>query len=361
MAARLLLSALGILFISAESGIAQTLVAQNERPESADSLCQGHFRGLHAPKKHVVWVSGSKGNIYRSTNSGQSWKNKSPEMFATRDFRDIHAWNRRRAVAMSSGDSAVILATRNGGKRWTLVYENHTPGIFLDGMDFHGTKGACLGDPMPNSLELGKTAFLVLLSDDRGRSWKEIWTTGNGILQPGEAAFAASGTSIAYKKGLRHDTVIWVSGGGTHSRLFRSTRLGTEALISDSSQIVNLPIKGGEGWGAYTMTLAGNYGVILGGHYKFFRQGDSTAAWLNPATGRFELADSFPNGYRSGSCYDPNTGYFYCTGTNGTNISRNHGRSWEPFSAVGGNAVVVSGKLLMVAGNRGRLHRFSLR
>jgi hypothetical protein len=137
--------------------------------------------------------------------------------------------------------------------------------------------------------------------------------------------------------------------------------MGNDVLMSDSNQIVQLPLKGGEGWGAYTLTLAGNYGVILGGHYKFFRQGDSTAAWLNPATGRFELADSFPNGYRSGSCYDPNTGYFYCTGTNGTNISRNHGRTWEPFSAVGGNAVVVSGRMLVVAGNRGKMYRFSLR
>lgn len=336
------------------------LSAQNHRPE-IDSLGTGHFRGLYAANPNVIWVSGSKGNVFRSVNGGKTWLPCAPAAFPTRDFRDIHAWNRRRAIAMSSGDSAVILTTRNGGKSWTLVYENHTPGIFLDGMDFHGKKGACLGDPMPNSLERGKTAFLILLSDDRGMSWQEIWTSGNGILQSGEAAFAASGTSIAYCEGKKHDTVVWVSGGGIYPRLFRSTRLGINVLMSDSDQIVPLPLKGGEGWGAYTMTLADNYGVILGGHYKFFRKGDSTAAWLNPATNRFELSDSFPNGYRSGSCYDPKTGYFYCTGTNGTNISRNHGRTWEPFSAVGGNAVVVSGRMLIVAGNRGKVLRFRLR
>jgi photosystem II stability/assembly factor-like uncharacterized protein len=335
--------------------------AQNERHPSTDSLCQGHFRGLHTPDKRVVWVSGSKGNIYRSTNSGRSWKNRSPESFATRDFRDIHAWSRRYAVAMSSGDSAVIISTRNGGKTWMTAYENNAPGIFLDGMDFKGNCGACFGDPMPNSLEQGKTAFLVLLSDDRGRSWKEFWTTGYGMLQSGEAAFAASGTSISYQKGPKHDTVIWVSGGGIHPRLFRSTRLGADVLMSDSSQIVTLPLKGGEGWGAYTMTLSGQYGVILGGHYKFFRQGDSTAAWRNPATGGFELAAEFPNGYRSGSCFDAQTKWFYCTGTNGTNISRNLGRNWEPFSAVGANAIAVSGSYLILAGNRGRLYRFQLR
>ncbi len=349
-----------ITWLAACLAVPAFLNAQNHRPES-DSLGTGHFRGLYAVNSNVIWASGSKGSVYRSVNNGNSWKQGSPASFPTRDFRDIHAWSRRRAVVMSSGDSAVILATRNGGKSWTLVYENNTPGIFLDGMDFNGTKGACLGDPMPNSLERGKTAFLVLLSDNRGMRWKEIWTSGNGILQPGEAAFAASGTSIDYRKGSKHDTVVWVSGGGMHPRLFRSTRLGADVLMSDSNQIVQLPSKGGEGWGAYTMTLAGNYGVILGGHYKFFRQGDSTAAWLNPSTGRFELADSFPNGYRSGSCYDPNTGYFYCTGTNGTNISRNHGRTWEPFSAVGGNAVVVSGRMLVLTGNRGKMYRFRLR
>ena len=336
------------------------LSAQNHRPES-DSLGSGHFRGLYAVNKKVVWVSGSKGNVYRSVNNGKSWIRCSPAAFPTRDFRDIHAWSRRRAIAMSSGDSAVILSTRNGGKSWSKVYENNMPGIFLDGLDFQGAKGACLGDPMPISLEPGISAFLMLLSDNKGKTWKEIWTSGNGILQPGEAAFAASGTSIAYRKGSKHDTIVWVSGSGIHPRLFRSTRLGADALMSDSSSIMQLPMKGGEGWGAYTMTLAGNHGVILGGHYKFFRQGDSTAAWLNPATGGFELANSFPKGYRSGSCYDPKTGYFYCTGTNGTNISRNHGRTWEPFSAVGGNAVVVSNRMLIVAANRGKVHRFRLR
>lgn len=337
-----------------------SLFAQNHKPES-DSLGHGHFRGLHAANRKVLWVSGSKGSVFRTTNSGKTWTPCAPAVFSTRDFRDIHAWNRRHAVVMSSGDSAVILSTRNGGKSWTKVYENNTPGIFLDGMDFQGAQGACLGDPMPVSLERTKTAFLILLSDDRGKSWKKIWTSGNGILQSGEAAFAASGTSIAYRKGEKDDTVVWVSGGGSHPRLFRSTRLGADVLISDSSQIVHLPLKGGEGWGAYTMTLAGNQGVILGGHYKFFRQGDSTAAWYNPATHRFELADSFPEGYRSGSCFDPKTGFFYCTGTNGTNISRTMGRTWEPFSTAGANSITVAGRHLLLAGNRGRVHRFSLR
>lgn len=336
------------------------LMAQNNRPES-DSLGGGHFRGLSAVNNKVVWVSGSKGSVFRTVNAGKTWSQCAPAAYPTRDFRDIHAWNRRRAIAMSSGDSAVILTTRNGGKSWTLVYENNTPGIFLDGLDFQGAKGACLGDPMPNSLERGKTAFLILLSNDRGKNWKEIWTNGNGILQSGEAAFAASGTSIAYREGAKHDTIVWVSGGGIYPRLFRSTRLGNDVLLSDSNQIVRLPLRGGDGWGAYTMTLAGNTGVALGGHYRHFRQGDSAAAWLNPATGHFETAERFPGGYRSGSCFDAQTGHFYCTGTNGTDVSTNQGRSWEPYSAVGANAIVAQGHFLWMAGNRGMVHRFRLR
>ena len=331
--------------------------AQNHKPIS-DSLGSGHFRGLHAVNKRVVWVSGSKGSIYHTTNTGKSWKQSSPAAYPTRDFRDIHAWSRRHAVAMSSGDSAVIISTRNGGKSWATVYENNTPGIFLDGMDFQGRKGSCLGDPMPVQNDTSARRFLMLITDDAGRSWKEFWP--NMPALDGEAAFAASGTSIAYRKEQKHDAITWVSGGGHTPRIFTSTRSGTELLLRNSADIRPLPMKGGEGWGAYTMTLAGDYGVILGGHYRYFRQGDSTAAWRNPATGLFEIADTFPNGYRSGSCFDAKTGYFYCTGTNGTNRSITGGRSWESFSTTGANAIAVSGRYLWLAGNRGKVHRFSL-
>ncbi len=324
-----------------------------------DSLCSGHFRGLFPAKEHIVWVSGTNGSIFRSANAGKSWINCSPENHPNRDFRDIHAWNRRRAVAMSSGDSAVIISTRNGGKKWTTVYENNTPGIFLDGIDFNGKTGACLGDPMPVHHDTTSLRFLLLVSDDAGRSWKEFWP--NPPAFNGEAAFAASGTSIAYVHAGNQHLIQWVSGGGSVPRFFTSTRRGKDVLFSDSTNIQALPLKGGTGWGAYTMTLAGDYGVVLGGHYKYFRQGDSTAAWRNPRSGRFEPADSFPNGYRSGSCIDPKTGFFYCTGTNGTNVSRSHGRSWEHFSSAGANAVAVSGRFLWLAGNRGRVQRLTLR
>ena len=308
--------------------------------------------------KHVVWVSGSKGSIYHTTNAGKNWKQSSPEVYKTRDFRDIHAWSRRRAIAMSSGDSAVIITTRNGGKSWATVYENNTPGIFLDGMDFQGRNGACLGDPMPVQNDTSARRFLMLITDDAGRRWKEFWP--NMPALDGEAAFAASGTSIAYRKEQKHDVITWVSGGGSNPRIFTGIRKNADVLESNDAHTRPLPMKGGEGWGAYTMTLAGDYGVILGGHYRYFRQGDSTAAWRNPANGLFEIADTFPNGYRSGSCFDAKTGYFYCTGTNGTNRSLTKGRTWETFSNVGANAIAVSGRYLWLAGNRGKVHRFRM-
>jgi len=346
-----------LLLISALLPSTAPSYAQNHKPVS-DSLGSGHFRGLHVVNKHVVWVSGSKGSIYHTTNAGNNWKQSSPEVYKTRDFRDIHAWSRRRAIAMSSGDSAVIITTRNGGKSWATVYENNTPGIFLDGMDFQGRNGACLGDPMPVQNDTSARRFLMLITDDAGRRWKEFWP--NMPALDGEAAFAASGTSIAYRKEQKHDVITWVSGGGSNPRIFTGIRKNADVLESNDAHTRPLPMKGGEGWGAYTMSLAGDYGVILGGHYRYFRQGDSSAAWRNPANGLFEIADTFPNGYRSGSCFDAKTGYFYCTGTNGTNRSLTKGRTWETFSNVGANAIAVSGRYLWLAGNRGKVHRFRM-
>ena len=257
-----------------------------------DSLGPVHFRGLHLSSKRVIWLSGTKGSVFRSTNAGKSWKALPVSAYPLHDFRDIHAWNRRKAIAMSSGDSAVIVRTRNGGKSWTMVYSNNNVGIFLDGIDVKGQKGVCLGDPMPVRFDTSSLRFLLLLTDNAGLNWKEFWP--ELPVQQGEAAFAASGTSVLYLRGRRRDGIAWVTGGAAKVRLPEAERSNPDVLRSWCN--INLPLRGGAGWGAYTMSLEQQHGVILGGNYKEYHRNDSIAAWFNPANRHFEPALAAPGG-----------------------------------------------------------------
>ncbi|MHB1277601.1 MAG: WD40/YVTN/BNR-like repeat-containing protein, partial [Bacteroidia bacterium] len=96
------------------------------------------FRGLAPLNDTVCWVSGSKGTVIKTENGGASWDTISPAGFSTKEFRDIHVYDHKRALLMSSGEKAVILRTVDGGKSWQTVHSNNRPGVFYDAMDAFG-------------------------------------------------------------------------------------------------------------------------------------------------------------------------------------------------------------------------------
>src|SRR6476660_4572127 len=101
-------------------------------------LTQGNkisLRGLSVVNDQVVWVSGSNGTVGRSTNGGKDWKWLRVKGFEQSDFRDIEAFDAATALIMAvskPGEPAYILRTTDAGDSWKVVYENKTPGMFLD-------------------------------------------------------------------------------------------------------------------------------------------------------------------------------------------------------------------------------------
>ncbi|HTE13358.1 MAG TPA: hypothetical protein VK645_20405, partial [Chitinophagaceae bacterium] len=51
------------------------------------------IRGLSVVTDKVIWASGSKGTVARSTDSGRTWKWFTVAGFEKRDFRDIEAFD----------------------------------------------------------------------------------------------------------------------------------------------------------------------------------------------------------------------------------------------------------------------------
>src|SRR6185369_8047612 len=78
------------------------------------------LRGLSVVNDNVVWVSGSKGTVGKTTNGGKTWKWITVKGFDSVDFRDIEAFDGVTAVIMSAGYPAYILKTNDAGDTWKV-------------------------------------------------------------------------------------------------------------------------------------------------------------------------------------------------------------------------------------------------
>ncbi len=173
-------------------------------------LSKTSFRGLSVVDDQTIWVSGSRGTMARSVDGGKTFIYTQLKGYEKSDFRDVEAFDAKRAIIMSSGTPAYILKTTDGGQTWKEVYKNTDTAYFLDGMDFWDDKrGMLVGDPVNGH-------FLLMQTKDGGKTWKELDSTQTPEAMEGEAVFAASGTSI--RCWGKND--VGIVSGGMLSRLF---------------------------------------------------------------------------------------------------------------------------------------------
>ncbi len=64
------------------------------------------FRGLAAVSRHTAWVAGTRGTVLRTTDGGETWRSVSPPGAGELQFRDIEAFDARRAVVLAIGEGA---------------------------------------------------------------------------------------------------------------------------------------------------------------------------------------------------------------------------------------------------------------
>ena len=86
-----------------------------------------HFRGLSVVSRNVVWLGGYNGQVLRTIDGGQHWRDFYPDGTAsTLQFRDIQAFDANHAVAMAAGETtdSRLYSTFDGGQHWRLAYEN---------------------------------------------------------------------------------------------------------------------------------------------------------------------------------------------------------------------------------------------
>lgn len=301
-----------------------TLTGMPATQAAADSVKKG-FRGLSVVNEKVIWISGQKGFVGRSTDGGKTFSWRRIKSYEKMDFRTLHAFDRKNAIVATAGTPASILRTTNGGKTWEEVFIRHDSAMFFDGVGFWNKKrGLIFGDPIKGRMFLMETL-------DGGKTWNEIPFDDRPQLVEGEAAFAASGTTIR----TLANGHVYIATGGVKSRLWHSRDYGHRWEVFETPILQGKPSQG-----IFSIAFRDtSYGVIVGGDYLM---PDDTASncfvTCNGGRSWFRVAVP-PNGYRS--CVEFISSYVcLATGTNGTDESTDGGFNWHKhYSATGANTV----------------------
>ena len=185
---------------------------------------------------------------------------------------------------------------------------------------------------------------MLLETKDAGETWEIVKNRPAAL--PGEAAFAASGTCLRITK-----QDVFIVSGGPIANLFTLNK------TSKYWNVIPLPItKGQSSKGAFSIAKNNNLLVVAGGDYSYDKQADSTACYSMNNGKIWQLANIPPAGYQS--CIEFISGStFLSTGTPGTNISADGGKTW---SKIDGNSFNVcrkakNGTLVLLAGNDGKI------
>jgi hypothetical protein len=178
---------------------ASTSTEPTLRPQQSGTTAR--LQAVSAVSERVVWASGLGGTFVRTTDGGSTWHAGVVPGADSLEFRDVEGVSDKVAYLLAAGEGSAsrIYRTENGGRTWSLQFQNREPKAFYDCFDFWSpTHGIAFSDAVAGR-------FPVILTTD-GKTWREI---GSRLppAQESEAAFAASGTCVATQGSRR----AWVS------------------------------------------------------------------------------------------------------------------------------------------------------
>ncbi len=316
------------------------------------------LRGIHSVDENVAWASGTNGAVLRTTDGGQHWQTCSvPTGAAKLDFRSVWAWDADHAMAMSSGPGTQsrLYSTHDGCRTWRLVFTNPDASGFWDGLQFDGTRfGLILGDPVEGG-------FTLFATYDGGIHWTRQVDPCLRTMDPQQGAFAASNQSLVVQPMDEPNTPpefaanhqIWF---GTSGGWLYGLQLAPLRLIADSGCTHVRALSGsGKNAAAGIFALAfhdGTDGVAVGGDYTKPHDGAATAAYTTDGL-HWQQAVHPPVGYRSTVAWNASDGSWIAAGPDGSDISRDGGKTWAPLDHENWNAV----SLPFAVGADGRIGR----
>lgn len=307
--------------------LSSSAMAQQSNWRTETLATTASMRGLSVVSETVAWASGTGGTVLRTVD-GKTWQVLQVPGADKLDFRDIHAVDAKRAVAMSAGpgDASRIYRTDDGGATWKLQASNAYTEGFWDAITFWDSEnGLIFGDPVKGSFQLYRTS-------DGGASWMELKAAGLEAL-PSEGAFAASGSCLV----VGADGHAWIAtGGAALARVFHSTDRGA------TWRAVAAPVPAGSAAkGIFSLAFLDNKtGIAAGGDYKQEGQPGLNGARTEDGGLSWTPAPILPAGYMSVVTPVPGAPRaLVAGGLAGSGVSRDGGKSWTVLDTTPVNTV----------------------
>jgi photosystem II stability/assembly factor-like uncharacterized protein len=352
-------------------------IAQDTSPyiQMEQSTTAASLRGIHAAGPGVAWASGTNGTVLRTEDAGFVWQGCAMPPGAEKlDFRGIWAWGAMTAIVMSSGpgDQSRLYKTTDGCETWKLLLANPDKDGFWDAIAFYDKdNGYLLGDPVDGKIFLMRTK-------DGGSHWSLVDAVGLEVSDTKLGFFAASNSSIALGWDGAADPP-WLATGSAKGK--DGSWKGPFVLVGDfdcapgivqpasdpcfgklrfHKQVV--PLAGGsDAAGIFSFDLRYDHGgirkiIAVGGNYQKPNEAVGVAAWSLDGKPNWVLSVKQPHGYRSAVQYDLETGAWITAGPNGTDYSRDDGKTWRPLDNGAWNAI----SLPYLVGPNGRIGKLVL-
>ncbi|WP_407698554.1 WD40/YVTN/BNR-like repeat-containing protein [Streptomyces calvus] len=277
------------------------------------------FRGLSAVSRDTAWLAGTRGTVLRTTDGGRSWRNVSPPGAGELQFRDVEAFDARRAVvlAIGEGEASRVYRTDDGGATWTESFRNTDARAFYDCLTFFDHRhGLAMSDPVDGR-------FRILSTRDGGRSWTVLPDAGMPPALEGEAGFAASGQCLV-SSGQKD---VWLAtGGAARARVLHSADRGRTWTAADA------PIPGGDpARGVFALAFRDRaHGLAVGGDFRPDQASSDAAAHTADGGRTWQPAGTSPPAYRSGVAWLPHSRTAaLAVGPTGTDLTNDAGRTWR--------------------------------
>lgn len=199
----------------------------------------------------IVWVSGVGGTFAVTTDGGATWRAGVVAGAESLQFRDVQGVNARVAYLLSAGvgTDSRIYKTEDGGATWTMQFQNQDPNGFCDCFAFWTpTHGITMADSVNGRFPVVRTLD--------GSTWEDI---GDRLpaAQPGESAFAASGTCATTQAGKR----AWLATGAAERARILATTDGGNTWAAYDTPIV----QGTASSGILSVDFRDAFHGILGG------------------------------------------------------------------------------------------------
>ena len=350
-------------------------------PDASTDGATLDFRGVQAwdDDTAIVMASGpgEKSRLYKTTDGCRSWtlmlKNTDPEGF----YDTFTFWDRKHGFLL--GDPVMR----------TPFWEE------IDGNQ-HG-----LPEPHLVDRKLQHQRFLTLTTFDGGATWG-YWGIDRGFFTENVAkdgaAFAASNSAIFVPTQINDPCTrepsngtnrMWIGVGGKGgARILLGIREPVDVCPQDPADLAPMRygyseprqtgIAGGsDSSGVFSISFrheAGQShiekvrqhsgvaddhgylnGVAVGGDYTKPIEGKRTAAWSGDSGWTWTASTTPPHGYRSTVQWSDSFKAWITAGTNGSDISRDDGRTWQPLDEGNWNAL----SLPFIVGPNGRIGRLN--